>query len=330
MPPRQRRTVPVQKGPRPAFTLVELIVVIAIIATLIGLLLPAVQKARHAAARMSCANNLKQVGLAMHGHHDANDRLPVGMRTGISPANGGEFTGPGWGWAAYLLPYIEQAPRHLQIRFDQPIEAAVHAELRMSPLKAYRCPADDIKNSWTVVKRTESGVLIGPICDVAGANYVAVAGTEDIDGREPSMATIMSGDFSGLFDGAIYINSKTRLTDLTDGTSTTLLAGERSAKVHPAAWVGGVKDARLMPDGETDPDKMDDSMAMCLGVVGEAIKPGQPGSIVMARFTSPHGVGANFLFADGHVRFLTPNIKFEVYKALVTRAGGEVVNAGDY
>ena len=88
--------------------------------------------------------------------------------------------------------------------------------------------------------------------------------------------------------------------------------------------------ARVLPDGETDPEKRDDGMAMCLGVVGAGITPGQPGSIVMARFTYPHGVGANFLFADGHVQFLTPNINFEVYKALVTRAGGEVVNPSDY
>jgi prepilin-type processing-associated H-X9-DG protein/prepilin-type N-terminal cleavage/methylation domain-containing protein len=316
--------------PRPAFTLVELLVVIAIIAVLIGLLLPAVQKVRHAAARISCANNLKQVGLGLHGHHDAEGRLPAGFRTGVSLTDPDGLTGPGWGWAAYLLPHVEQSPLHAQIRFDQQIHAAANAGPRVVPPKVYRCPADRMPETWTVVRRTETGELVGPICDVAGANYVGVAGTEDINDQNATPATFLSGDFSSVFNGTLYPNSKTRLVDITDGTGNTLLAGERSARLHPASWVGAVTGARLLPEGETDPEKMDDGFAMCLGAVGKSITPGQPGSVIIARFTSPHGVGANFLFADGHVQFLTPNIKFEVYKALVTRAGGEVVNPGDY
>jgi prepilin-type processing-associated H-X9-DG protein len=169
------------------------------------------------------------------------------------------------------------------------------------------------------------------LCEVAGANYVAVAGTEDIEDQNVNLATILSGDFSAVFNGSLYPNSKTRLTDITDGTVATLLVGERSARVHPAAWAGGVPRAVLVPEGgTTDPDKTDDGMAMCLGVVGLETTPGQPGSIVLTNYSSPHGVGANFLFADGHVAFLTPHIQFAVYKALATRAGGEAVNAGDY
>src|SRR5579885_3369161 len=120
---------------RRVFTLIELLVVMAIIAILIGLLVPAVQKVREAAARLQCGNNLRQIGIACHNYHDANQALPPGYYASAAYPD----TTPGWGWAAFLLPYVEQDNLYRQINFNLPVGGQPAAQ---AILKTYLCPAD--------------------------------------------------------------------------------------------------------------------------------------------------------------------------------------------
>src|SRR3954469_18569711 len=129
---------------RPAFTLIELLVVIAIIAVLIGLLLPAIQKVREAASRAKCQNNLKQIGLAFHNYHATYGFFPPGF-TSRAEVLDGPGLGPGWGWAAHLLPYVEQEPLYRQIDFSKDIADPANARARVTSLPVFLCPSDDLK-----------------------------------------------------------------------------------------------------------------------------------------------------------------------------------------
>src|SRR5262249_35694376 len=122
-----------------AFTLIELLVALAIIGLLIGLLLPAVQKVRATAARLQCQNNLKQIGLACHHAHDANGSFPPGYVATATYTDGATDTAPGWGWAAFLLPYLEQDNLYRQLDFRNPVPRSPGIQ---TVVKTYLCPSD--------------------------------------------------------------------------------------------------------------------------------------------------------------------------------------------
>src|SRR5579871_5884386 len=124
---------------RKAFTLIELLVVIAIIGVLVGLLLPAVQKVREAAARMSCENNLKQIGLALHNYESAYQKLPPGYVASGAYVNGTSDTAPGWTWGALILPFMEQQNLYQQYNLSQPVQNCPAAQTRVT---TFICPSD--------------------------------------------------------------------------------------------------------------------------------------------------------------------------------------------
>jgi prepilin-type N-terminal cleavage/methylation domain-containing protein/prepilin-type processing-associated H-X9-DG protein len=271
---------------RRGFTLIELLVVIAIIAVLIALLVPAVQKVREAASRTQCHNNLKQVGLALHGYHDRNKKFPHGYVSGVSA---GQDTGPGWGWAAYLLDDLEQSNVRRQINFALDVTHAANAGPRVQLLPILQCPSDAYVGTF---------VPDGATVSVAHAAYVACFGDFEIE------------DNPGAGNGMFYRNSKTRIADIIDGASNTFLVGERSSNLSKATWVGAIAG-------------IDESQAL---VLGSADHP--PNDLAAAHaedFWSRHALGVNFLFGDGSVRNVHNSIAAATYRALATRAGGEVV-----
>jgi prepilin-type N-terminal cleavage/methylation domain-containing protein/prepilin-type processing-associated H-X9-DG protein len=323
------------------FTLIELLVVIAIIAILIGLLLPAVQKVREAAARSKCVNNLKQIGLALHHYHDVNACFPPGYTDGNTNAlsTPDNDVGPGWGWAAYLLPFLEQDSLYRQINFKQPVGTGVNAQISQLPLAVFQCPSDPWQQTVPVY---DSG-FSNPIAFVAHANYVGCNGWEECFTNAGG-----AGDGAGLDgltgglgqngNGLFYRNSRNTMANVTDGLANTIIAGERSGNHAPATWTGAVAGGRApawMADTTppyTPPpgaayDNADYGECFVLAHCNATHLPNADFPIYDPdTFYSMHPNGANFLFGDGSVHFLGSNISPSTYQYLATIAGGEVAN----
>jgi prepilin-type N-terminal cleavage/methylation domain-containing protein/prepilin-type processing-associated H-X9-DG protein len=249
---------------RRGFTLIELLVVIAIIAVLIGLLLPAVQKVREAAARMSCSNNLKQMGLALHNYHDTTGILPSAGCADGKPFSGGPWPigGEGTNWSIYILPYIEQGNVFSKLTFNGDSgwtndQTQTSGGLTSSALnnvtlingvglKLYRCPSDSkpdmIRNDSNVRNSAGNEVLL-----VNRNSYVAIAGAVDnIDGsgnfRESRNTTSSSwsSDFGPTAWGGVIAPDYQgiKITSITDGTSNTLVISEQSSQLSALAAPG--------------------------------------------------------------------------------------------
>lgn len=289
------------------FTLIELLVVISIIAVLFGLTLATVQNVRLAAARTQCANNMRQIALALHNYEAAHRRLPPGA---TSRQPGEPF--PYMYWPARILPFVDEGPlwettrtAYAQDRQKTWESVGNHPGMTIV-VKAYTCPMD----SRVDVPQLARGIQLA-----ACMSYQGVSGTN-------------------LFrrDGLLFLDSRLRMMEIRDGLSHTLLVGERppSPDFWYGWWYAGYGQG---PDGDGSADAV-------LGVrernvsVYESSCPRGPYHFSPGRFNnqcdlfhfwSPHSGGANFAFADGSVRFLHYSAD-AILPALATRAGGEVVS----
>jgi prepilin-type N-terminal cleavage/methylation domain-containing protein/prepilin-type processing-associated H-X9-DG protein len=295
---------------RSGFTLIELLVVIAIIAVLIGLLMPAVQKVREAASRLKCANNLHQIGLALHSYHDRVGTFPPGYQSQTASDN--SDLGAGWGWGAYLLDDIEQGNLRRSIRFDRQISDAANAAARVTTVAVYACPSEPRIGTFTVVDANGK-----PICDVARGSYTAMNGVLGV-----------SGD---AFDnnGAFLRNSQFRAAaDFTDGLSQTLLVGERATSMSSSTWTGavtnGVVPAVRYQDVNDQLANAELASALVLSHGSKDHLPNNPLVFDADATSSFHVGGVNFLFGDGSVRPINNSISGATYEALLTRSNGDV------
>lgn len=311
---------------RAGFTLIELLVVIAIIAVLIGLLLPAVQKVRAAAARMKCSNNLKQLALAGHNFHDANQSFPMVTKAGTTQA-------PGYLTAFIaLLPYMEQDPLYQQFRAKavaqgRPMLGGVGdggaTSLDASSIAPYICPADPLP-SPAVAQIPSTTTYLGLTSYRLG--YTGV------DASDPAWGT----------DGVIC-DRTVRITDVTDGTSSTIMLGEFSNNDpnwntwSPVLGSGGTP-MPVMTSGWAYP--YFNPIASAFYPLNPALPAAVPADAAAAQlqlvgrllsYGSKHGGGANFALADGSVRFISDSVNGTptLLPKLGTRARGEVVN-GDF
>jgi prepilin-type N-terminal cleavage/methylation domain-containing protein len=293
------------RAARAAFTLIELLVVIAIIAILIGLLVPAVQKVREAAARSQCSNNMKQLGLALHNYHDANGGFP--------PAKWTPKSGVDHSWATLILPYVEQDNLYRQYNLNANWSAAANdSGVIQHQIKQFICPSAPGAPPRTAAN--SRGVQ-----DYPAINQVHRPNPFARQALPPSDSTWL---------GVLGNNVSRRITDILDGSSNTLMLAEDAGRNQ--SWELGKQQGSLSEDGAW----ANPGGSIIVSGFDPATKT-TPGGVAVNGCNSQNVYGfhtnaAGGLFGDGHVRFLSSTTSIDVLIALTTRAGGETVADGSY
>jgi prepilin-type N-terminal cleavage/methylation domain-containing protein/prepilin-type processing-associated H-X9-DG protein len=294
-------------------TLIELLVVIAIIGVLVGLMLPAVQSAREAARRMSCSNHLKQLGLAAHHHHDAYGVFPPAWVAAPFTVPQGNIVQGGHGTIPFLLPFLEQQPLADLYRWDKRAQGPENQPAVTTQLKVVQCPSAE-PNRWVTIVEDPQNYKYGG--KGACGDY---AGILDIDAGLAELGLV---DRVSNYDGVLSGNFLARLADITDGSSQTILMTECAGR--PTWWRAGRRGDTFVSGGV---------WASGMAMFGQGSTPDGTAKLGPCAMNctndrevySFHAGGANAVFADGSVHFLSANIDIRIFARLATRAGGEVV-----
>jgi prepilin-type N-terminal cleavage/methylation domain-containing protein/prepilin-type processing-associated H-X9-DG protein len=304
------------RPPCRGFTLVELLVVIAIIAILVGLLLPAVQKAREAANRSRCQNNLKQIGLACHSFHDANLKLPAGSTVAKPYTSTSQDYRCVWG--VFILPYLEQSNLFQLYNENKLLWDATdanHKTLRETLVKTYACPSD---NKTGQLVKPESGN--GAAVEFRPSSYKASAGTQAVSGGNQTFdfnptgftlnvtsrgpMTLVGTDATT--GKSLYQN---RLIEITDGTATTFLVTEYATRTRPARsafWAyPHASYWAASPEGTMNSSYMLDNYDDCMQTIVPAPSTAVKASLCGRAMSSLHTGGFNCVMCDGSTRFIS-------------------------
>jgi prepilin-type N-terminal cleavage/methylation domain-containing protein len=323
---------------RNGFTLIELLVVIAIIAILIGLLLPAVQKVREAANRTTCKNQLKQMGLAFHTHHDVNKAFPTGGKAwtdnndrtwggGVIGGTPADYQTQSWGWMYQILPYIDQQDiwKHAVKGATDPGDGGADNDITKYPVPTYFCPSVGLIRIYSYSQNGDSTTTTRAMND-----YLGNGGTQYND--------VSSTNHDGpIVPTTIVSHQKCRLTDIKDGTDQTILVGEKF--LYHKAWMNQsyCSDDQGYTDG-FDNDTM--GFAISSGSSGSPSPPikmdpsGNPPSGGGAddcgfQFGSIHEA-CHFVFCDGSVHVVNYNINQNTWRYLCSRNDGVAIDTGGW